>query len=221
MIKAAQGDCQYYVADLGKISEVKKVAKAIQKDFEFIDVIINNAGAGQWLEIEKTSMQEAEEMMRVPYFAAFHITRAFIETMLEKNKGHIVNVTSPASEFYIPGALAYSVGRWAMRGFSQALWADLYGTNIKVSLFVAGKIASEYFKNNPGSEERIPGISKFIATLSVEEAAKALLDGVEKEKKMIIVPFMLKVFYLSSRFFPGFTRYLSVNTGYNRKKIKQ
>jgi uncharacterized protein len=133
-IEAAGGKAQVYPVDLANSQAVASVAQQITREVGTPDIIVNNAGAGQWKFIEDTSPEEARQMMTLPYFAAFDVTRAFIPDMLKRNTGHIMNISSIASRFVWPGATAYTATRWAVRGFSEALRSDLYGTGIAVTL---------------------------------------------------------------------------------------
>lgn len=76
--------------------------------------------------------------MVVPYVAVSFITRAFLPQMLRRKSGHIVKVTSVGAYRAIPGAAAYTAARWAMRGFSEALAAQLQGTNNYTANFTNG-----------------------------------------------------------------------------------
>ena len=83
--------------------------------------------------------------MAAPYFAAFFLTRALLPDMLARNSGTIVNVTSIASHIVWPGAVAYTAGRWAMRGFTEALRADLSGTGVRTMLATFAAVSSPYW----------------------------------------------------------------------------
>jgi short-subunit dehydrogenase len=216
-ITASGGKAHAYPVDLADAQAVDQTAKAISAEVGTPDILINNAGAGRWLFVEETSPEEMVSMMAVPYFAAFYITRAFLPDMLKRNSGHIVIITSPASRIAWPGATAYSVARWAMRGFSEALRADLRGTKLRVTLFTSGKVSSAYFENNPGSEERIPGISGLVPTITPEQAAAAIVRGIEHNKREIVVPLMLKLFYLQHNVVPRFIEWLVGVTGWKHR----
>ena len=141
------------------------MAERISADVGTPDIIVNNAGAGQWKFVDETTQQEAVQMMAVPYFAAFYVTHAFLPGMLRRNAGHIVNVSSVGSRFVWPGATAYLAARWAVRGFTEALRADLAGTRIGVTLFECGVVRSPYWEHNPGSRERVPKMGKLVPKL--------------------------------------------------------
>jgi uncharacterized protein len=215
-IVAHGGEACSYRVDLADANAVDQVTRTIAREIGAPDILINNAGAGHYLFVDETSMAEAVQMMAVPYFAAFAVTRAFLPEMLRRNSGQIVNLTSPACYFAWPGATAYTVARWAMRGFTEALRADLYNSNIQVTLVVPGKVHSSYFEHNPGSEERIPGISRLYPTLTPEQVATAIVRAVEHNHREVILPFSLRLTVLMHRLLPHPIEWLLIRTGWRR-----
>jgi uncharacterized protein len=204
-ISASGGEARVYPVDLTDAEAVAQLANKISTDIGIPDIIINNAGAGRWLFIEETTPTEVVEMMAVPYFAAFYVTRAFLPSMLRRKSGHIVNVTSMASFVSWPGAAGYTAARWAMRGFTEALRAELYGTGINVTLLIPGYVRTAYFEHNPGAEERIPKMARSIPDLTAEQVADAMVRGVEQNRREIVIPFRLRLsrtlFAISPRMF--------------------
>ena len=69
--------------------------------------------------------------------------------MLDRNSGHIVNVTSPASYIAWPNAAGYIAARQALKGFSEALRLEAAASGIFVSLVVLGAVESSYWEHNP------------------------------------------------------------------------
>ena len=134
------GQAASYPVDLTNAAAVAFVARAVLADVGAPNILINNAGAGRWLTVAETPPEEAVQMMAAPYFAAFNATHAFLPAMLTANRGHILNVTSVASYAAWPGATGYTAARWAMRGFTLGLRADLHQTRIGVTLFAAAKV---------------------------------------------------------------------------------
>ena len=217
-VAATLGDraAAVHAVDLTDADAVARVASRITADFGTPDIVVNNAGAGQWKFVDETTPAEAVQMMAVPYFAAFFVTRAFLPGMLARGSGHIVNVSSVASRFVWPGAAAYTAARWAVRGFSEALRADLAGTGIGITLVETGAVASSYWDNNPGSRERLPGVSRLIPTLSPDEAAHAIVRGIERNRRLVVAPALMRVIYLQHAVFPGLVQWLMIRTGYRR-----
>jgi short-subunit dehydrogenase len=202
--------------DLAQADAVERVARQISTETGTPDILVNNAGAGQWKFVEETSPAEAVQTMAVPYFAAFWITRAFLPDMLARNSGHILNVSSVGSRFVWPGATAYLAARWAVRGFTEALRADLADTGIGVTLYESGVVRSDYWDHNPGSRERVPGMGRLVPELTPEEAAACIVRGIEQNRKLVVAPFMMRLTYLQHALFPGVVQWLMTRTGYRR-----
>lgn len=213
-IRQAGGDARAYPVDLADSAAVTAVAQRIKAEAGVPDIIVNNAGAGKWRFVEETSPEEAVQMMAVPYFAAFFVTRAFLPEMLERNSGHIVNASSVGSRFVWPGATAYLAARWAVRGFTEALRADLYGTGIGVTLYESGVIQSSYWEHNPGSLERVPKMGRLIPPLTPEQAGEAIVNGVEHNKRLIVIPFMMRLTYWQHALAPWLVQWLMTVTGW-------
>jgi NADP-dependent 3-hydroxy acid dehydrogenase YdfG len=212
------GAAGIYPVDLASAPAVTQMAERIGSTVGTPDIIVNNAGAGQWKFVDETTPEEAVQMMAVPYFATFYVTRAFLPDMLRRNTGHIVNVSSVGSRFVWPGATAYLAARWAVRGFTEALRADLTGTGIGVTLYESGVVQSPYWEHNPGSLERVPKMGKLVPELTPEAAARAIVRGIEREQKLVVVPFMMRLTYWEHALFPGVVQWLMTHTGYTRSR---
>lgn len=200
-IKADGGTASVYSVDLSDPKRVEETAMRIKQDVGTPDILINNAGAGRWLSLEKTSPTEVVEMMALPYFAAFYLTQQFLPLMRRRNSGYIVNITSVAAYFALPETTGYTVARWAMRGFTETLRTDLQGTNIRVLQFASSTVKTPYFENNQ-SQGRIPSSSPLIPILTPEHVAEAIAQGVKKDRLEIILPWGMEFFVAMHRFFP-------------------
>jgi uncharacterized protein len=210
------GQAATFPVDLTDPAAVERVSRAIVSSLGVPDVLVNNAGAGRWQFTEETSSDDVVQAMAAPYFAAFYLTRAFLPEMLRRGTGHVLNVTSPVCFFAWPGASAYGAARWAVRGFTELLRADVAGTRLKVSLVCAGLIDTPYFDNNPGSKERIPGIGRMFRTLQPEEVAEAIARAVERGQRDVVLPFLLKQTLRLQRVAPWLIEWLIRRTGYRR-----
>jgi uncharacterized protein len=212
-VRGLGADALPVAVDLTAPGQVEDAARAVRERAGPADVLVNNAGAGRWRFVEETTPQEAIEMMAVPYFAAFNATRAFLPDMLERRAGHIVNVNSPAAYAPWPGATGYVAARWAVRGLTEALRADLRGTGVRVTLFMPGRVDSAYFEHNPGTAERVPGIARLFPTLTTDQAGEALVHAVERGARNAIVPTSLRLTIAFHRLWPGPVSWLLARTG--------
>jgi uncharacterized protein len=210
------GTAHVYPVDLADLRAVAEVAHRIKTEVGIPDILINNAGAGRWLFTEETDPSEAVQIMQVPYIAAFAMTQAFLPEMLQRNRGHIVNLTSPSAYLVWPGTTAYTAARWAMRGFTEALRAELQATGIRVTLVTPGGVASPYWAHNPGMVERLPTITKVYPTLTPEQVAAAIVRGVERNQREVILPWSVKLTILLHRLLPRPVQWVFTKTGAQR-----
>lgn len=171
------------------------------------DVLLNNAGAGQWKPMLETEPAEAAGMINAPYLAAFYTTRAFLPEMLARRSGVCVFMNSAASRLVWPGAAGYIAARWAVRGLFEAVRMETVGTGVRTSMATFAKVTSEYWKNNPGSEARVPYVQSMVPVLSPSQVANVLLDGLAAEREEIIAPWQLSMFFLANRLFPSVVRW--------------
>lgn len=211
------GETHWRAVDLSDLKAIEAFAEDILKTLGPPDVIINNAGLGRWLFTENTPGEEAEMMTKLPYQAAFHISRLFLPAMLNRKSGHIVNVNSPASIIPWGGASAYAASRWALRGFTESLKIDLRGTGVGVSHVVLGEVESSYWEANPGARERLPKIATIIPKISTEQAGKYILKAIRGERKEYTRPSMLWIMRRLLWLTPWLTKYFVAATSYKRK----
>jgi len=218
-LRADGGEAHVHPCDLGDPAAVVALGEAVLAAHGCPDVLVNNAGAGRWLAVDETPIAEALTMIQAPYLAAFHVTRVFLPAMLERDSGLIVNVQSPISRVVAGGCTGYAASRWALRGFSEGLAGDLHDTHIGVVEAMFGEVSSNYWDNNPGAHDRVPGIARaMIPTMTPEQAARALVVAIERERRLFMRPLMVVVLIALLRLCPRVVRYLTVMTGWRRNR---
>ena len=204
-IRGSGGVATPYPIDLADAEAVVELAARITSEAGTPDVIVNNAGAGRWLSILDTTPDEARAMMEVPYFAAFYVSRAFLPAMVARRSGRIACITSPAAYLAWADACAYIAARHAMKGFAEAMRADLRGTGVSVTLVVLGTVETPYWEHNPGSREHLPPTDpRMIKTLTAEEAAEAIMKGTEAGRRTVVKPGIFRAIFAANALFPGF-----------------
>jgi short-subunit dehydrogenase len=204
-ITSEQGSASVYPANLGDAESTAALAADLLARDGLPDVLINNAGAGRWLTVEETPPDEVASMMAVPYFAAFNLTRAFLPGMRRRGSGSILNVTSVASRLVWPGATAYMAARCAMLSFSESLRAELEGSGVSVTTAILGTVDTPYWAHNPGSEQRLPRAGSNMRRLTADEAARALVGGIERSARQIVLPRVFRLIFLMNALAPRTT----------------
>lgn len=125
-------------ADLSKKEEVKKFAQSVLQAWDRIDVLINNAGVFNPGNIFDEPEGNLEQMIELNLYAAYHLTRALLPSMMQQKQGHIFNMCSVASLKAYPQGGAYSISKYALDGFSKNLREELKPYHIKVTSVYPG-----------------------------------------------------------------------------------
>ena len=202
-IRKNGGTATAYPVDLADDAATQTLAQRITSEIGTPDILINNAGAGRWKPLLDTTPDEARAMMAVPYFAAFDLTRAFAPGMIARGSGSLVFITSPASYLAWPRASAYIAARRAVAGLAEALQSELKGTGVNVTVVALGTVETPYWQNNPGSRENLPQTDpRLVPVLTSEQAAEAIVDGVEQKRRFVVKPGIFRALFVLNALFP-------------------
>jgi short-subunit dehydrogenase len=127
-----------YLLDVNNHQQVNEVIQAVHQKFGSIDVLVNNAGYGLTGAIEEASIQEARDQMETNFFGALAVTQAVLPIMRKQQSGHIVQISSQAGFSATPGLGIYNASKFALEGFSEALFKEVLPLGIKVTLVEPG-----------------------------------------------------------------------------------
>jgi NAD(P)-dependent dehydrogenase (short-subunit alcohol dehydrogenase family) len=112
--------------------------------FGRLDIVINNAGYGQFGFIEELSEQEARDQLETNLFGALWITQAALPYLREQRSGHIIQVSSIGGISAFPLVGAYHASKWALEGFSQALAQEVAPFGVHVTLIEPGGFDTDW-----------------------------------------------------------------------------
>jgi short-subunit dehydrogenase len=141
--RAGAPQSRWWAADLSDPTEAAALSRLIWDELGPLDVVVNNAGIPMRRAAGRLTMDEVERVMTVNYLSPVAITLALLPRMVERGSGTIVNVSSLGGRLGILNEAAYSASKFAMVGWSEALYADLVGTGVAVRLVLPGSIDTE------------------------------------------------------------------------------
>lgn len=144
-----------------------------------VDVLVNNAGimpAGPFLE-EPAAV--ADTQIDVNFRGPIIGMRIILPKMIERHRGHVVNVASMAGKLPVPGLAVYSGTKHAVVGFSAAVRDELAGTGVSVSTVMPNAVKTDLTSGLP---------TEWTGILAPETVAKAIVDSVDNRREEIAIP---------------------------------
>lgn len=153
---------------------VFSVVDALPKDFAAVDVLVNNAGLALGLEpADRVDLDDWDTMVDTNVKGLIYCTRAILPGMVERDRGHVINIGSVAGTYPYPGGNVYGASKSFVHQFSMGLRADLLGHNVRVTCIEPGLAETEFsvvrFK---GDKEKAKTPYKGIDPLTPEDVAE-------------------------------------------------
>ena len=197
------------VADLSIESKVKEVYVLCKN--ENIDILINNAGFGDFGKFDETDLTKEMEMLDLNIKAVHILTKMFLRDMKKRDSGYILNVASSAA--FVPGPLMatyYSTKAYVLR-LTTSIYEELRRdkSNVVISCLCPGPVATNFNK--------VAGVKFAVKPLNSKDVARYGIDQLLKKKLVIIPGVKMKLANFFQRFLS--TKMLAKIT-YNIQKKK-
>ncbi len=175
----------------GDVSDPAQANHAIEQVAEAIgtpDLVINSAGIARPGYFQELDLEIFHQMMDVNYFGTVHISKAVVPKMIERGSGHIVNISSIAGFLGVFGYTAYGASKYAVRGFTDALRAEMKPLGIAVSIvFPPDTNTPQLAYENQFKPAETKALGDNGNTLPAGQVARAIIQGILR-KRYIILP---------------------------------
>jgi NADP-dependent 3-hydroxy acid dehydrogenase YdfG len=169
-------DCLTYPLDVRDLSAVQKFMEYLPEEWRSIGVLLNNAGLAAGLDpIQEGSTDDWDQMIDTNIKGLLYMTRMVAPGMIERQKGHIVNIGSIAGKEVYPKGAVYCATKHAVEALTRGMRQDLVPYGIKVSSVCPGAVETEFslvrFK---GDEERADKVYEGFTPLQAEDIASVV-----------------------------------------------
>jgi 3-oxoacyl-[acyl-carrier protein] reductase len=153
--KARGGDAVAVVGDAREEDTAKRAVAAALEHFGTVDILINNAGVGNYKNLVDTSADDYDEMMDSNVRSTFLFSKHAVPVMLEKKSGTVLMISSMAGIYGFAGEATYCATKFAQVGFAQALDKELRPHGIKVGVICPGGVKTEFALGKGRTDEII------------------------------------------------------------------
>jgi 3-hydroxy acid dehydrogenase / malonic semialdehyde reductase len=163
--------------DMQNKNDLEKAINSIPADYAQIDILINNAGGALGLDpAHKADLKDWDTMIDVNITALAHMTRLILPGMVERQKGHIINIGSIAGTYAYPGGNVYGAAKAFVKHFSLNLRADLHGTRVRVTNIEPGMVETGFSLSRfKGDKTRADAVYANTMPLTAEDIAESIV----------------------------------------------
>ena len=163
--------------DVCDSAKVDHLAAALPAEFAKVSVLVNNAGLALGLEpAHQAVLSDWDRMIDTNIKGLVHMTRAILPGMVERKRGHVINLGSVAANYPYPGGNVYGGTKAFVKQFSLNLRADLLGTPVRVTCVEPGMCAGTEFSNVrfKGDDGKAESVYSGVQALSADDIAETI-----------------------------------------------
>jgi NADP-dependent 3-hydroxy acid dehydrogenase YdfG len=139
------GEVHLLKLDIRDNEQVEQAIAGLPNDFKEIDILVNNAGLGRGLDkVHEGDLDGWNQMIDTNVKGLLHVSRAVIPGMVERGRGHIINIGSIAGHEVYPGGNVYCATKHAVTALTKGMRMDLMDTPVRVSTVDPGLVETEF-----------------------------------------------------------------------------
>jgi len=173
-------------ADVSDRDQVTTVLSDFTKNIGTPDLLINSAGIARPGLFQELDLDVFRSIIDINYLGTVYVTKAIISGMISRGSGHIVNISSAAGFIGVYGYTAYGASKYAVRGFSDVLRAEMKPLGIKVSVVFPSDVETPQLEYENQFKPAVTyELSKTTKTTTPEIVAGIILKGVLRDKYVI------------------------------------
>lgn len=163
--------------DVGKREEVEGAIASLPRELAAVDLLVNNAGGAIGLDpAQSANLDDWDAMIDANVKGVVYCTRLLLPGMVERKRGHIINIGSTAGEWPYPGGNVYCGVKAFVRQFSLSIRADLLGSGVRVTEIEPGLAGGTEFSQVrfKGDEKKASAVYQGTHALTPEDIADAI-----------------------------------------------
>ncbi|MCC6524870.1 MAG: SDR family oxidoreductase, partial [Polyangiaceae bacterium] len=198
-LRTAHGvDVTTVALDLGRPTGPLSLYEATEGAGRPVDILVNNAGFGTQERFARIPWEKSAEQIQLNIVSLTELTRRFLAPMLERGRGHILNVASIGAYMPVPCFATYAAGKAYVRNFTEALASELAGTPVRACCLCPGGTRTEFLEVAGQKATWLVDL----ALMSPERCARIGLRALFGHRRNIVAGFLYSFMCWSLRFVP-------------------
>ncbi|KAK3087140.1 hypothetical protein FSP39_002222 [Pinctada imbricata] len=191
--------CYPYRCDVGNREEVYQTAKRVKGDVGDVGILVNNAGVVSGKKLIHTPDHLIQHTINVNLMAHFWTVKCFLPTMLRKNHGHIVNISSSTGLVGLNKLTDYSTSKFGVVGFTEVLTYEIFfsgNSGVHTTLVCPSFVKTGLF---PGCKMRFPWL---IPPLEIQPTVERIMQGILTNQHVVCIPRLIYFFVFLKSILP-------------------
>jgi short-subunit dehydrogenase len=181
----------YYLLDVQNLDSIQQVFSTIKNEIGHIDVLVNNAGFGVFNDVLDATMDEMKNMFEVNVYGLVACTKMVLPVMIDRKKGHIINIASQAGKISTPKSSLYSATKHAVLGFTNSLRLEVKKNNIYVTSVNPGPIKTDFFTIADKQGDYVKNVERWM--LDPNKVARIIVSSMLTPRREINLPGWMNV----------------------------
>ena len=177
---SAQGEILTVTTDVTSESQVQAMMKQASDAFGSLDLVVTCAGIGRGGQIDTFTPNDMQILMNINFMGTYNCVFSALPSMRRQGSGYFVFLSSVAGKLGTPLLSGYCASKWAVRGFSAALRAELYGTGIGVTTVYPAWVDTPMVHQETDDTMRLLNVQ---ILLTPEQVASEILQAVSEDKR--------------------------------------
>lgn len=170
--------------DVARLEDLEALVGKATAELGAVDLVVNNAGIEHYTDLVDADPDTIERIMRVNYLAPANLIRLVLPSMIQRRRGHLVNIASVAGKTAVPYNSIYSSSKHALVGLSWSLREELKPHGIGVSVVCPGFVSEAGMFADWSHGRKPPGLTRAVPP---DRVAAATIKAIEADKAEIIV----------------------------------
>jgi NAD(P)-dependent dehydrogenase (short-subunit alcohol dehydrogenase family) len=204
------GQAAASTVDVSRAEEVTRLVEETAAAHGRVDYMFNNAGFAIGGDFRDLTLEHWHRVLDVDFYGVLHGMQAAYPVMVRQGFGHIVNTSSAAAFFAAPGNAPYCAAKYALVGLSLSVRLEGVDLGVKVSCVCPGFVRSNVYRNaevagmtlpTDMTREQVAGAPAKM--MDPARAAQVILDGVARNKALIVFPAVIRWARRLDRLLPG------------------
>jgi short-subunit dehydrogenase len=199
-LAAAGADVSFMPADLTEPGAAEAIVAQIERQHGGVDLLVNNAGGDPLREFHTMTIDENLRTLELNLLAPAALSRATLDGMLSRGRGHIVNISAMAGRVSFPCTEVYAAAKDGMIGFTRVLRSDYHARGVSASVLILGAIR-DAGQGQRMLDEAGMKTSRFMAPA---DSVRAVIKAVTKDRvELVVMPGPGRMIRAIMDYFPG------------------